>query len=76
MEATSTMNTRTNYRESRTHVLSYASDARVLPLRSPKLKPASQSYLHRDSQAAIIGVIFSLATILITAKIWLIRLLG
>ena len=43
---------------------------------SPKLKPASQSYLHRDSQAAIVGVIIGLATVLILTKIWLIRLLG
>jgi hypothetical protein len=55
----------------RTEALVYASSGR-----HTKLKPASQSYLHRDSQAVIIGVIFALAGILLTAKVWLIRLLG
>jgi hypothetical protein len=76
------MNLRTQYRESRrqqarVQVLSYSPASRLLPtFRSPKLKPASQSYLHRDSQAALIGIIFGLATLLITAKVWLIHLLG
>jgi hypothetical protein len=77
------MNTRINYRQApsqaRVQVLSYSPASRLLPTfrRSPnKLKPASHSYLHRDSQAALIGIIFSLAIVLITAKVWLIRLLG
>ena len=56
--------------------LAYASPARRCPQPPVKLKPASQSYLHRDSRAVIIGIIFTLAGILLTTKVWLIRLLG
>jgi hypothetical protein len=59
-----------------TEALAYASHGRQIPRHSPKLKPASQSYLHRDSQAVIIGIIFAMAGILLTAKVWLIKLLG
>jgi hypothetical protein len=67
---------KTSTRDCRTEVLAYASHGRQTPRQSPKLKPVSQSYLHRDSQAVIIGIIFALAGILLTAKVWLIRLLG
>jgi hypothetical protein len=53
-------------------MLAYASRAQA----RPKLRPASQSYLHRDNRAVIIGVIFTLAGILLTANVWLLRLLG
>ena len=42
----------------------------------PRLKPASQSYLHLTSQAAVIGFIFALAALLLATNLWLIRLLG
>jgi hypothetical protein len=39
-----------------------------------KLKPASRSYLHRDQ--AVIGTLFALVGIALTAQVWLVRLLG
>ena len=39
-----------------------------------KVKPASRSYLHRDQ--AVIGIVFTLVGILLTAQVWLVRLLG
>jgi hypothetical protein len=40
-----------------------------------KLKPASRSYLHRDNHA-VIGIVCALIGILLTAQLWLVRLLG
>ena len=40
-----------------------------------KRKPASHSYLHRDGPA-FIGIMFALVGILLTAQLWLVRLLG
>ena len=40
-----------------------------------KDKPASRSYLHRDNHA-VIGTLFALVGILLSAQFWLVRLLG
>ena len=40
-----------------------------------KVKPASRSYFHGDNHA-VIGTLFALVGILLTAQVWLVRLLG
>ena len=66
------MTTQTRHPAPHRNTLAYASRTKA----QARLRPASQSYLHRDNRAVIIGVIFALAGILLTANVWLLRLLG